>query len=204
MHYLYPLISEMKSVKIPRLVKWTLATALVFLIFMTLLRLGFFFHFKHPSYTFNNCYNAFVLGLRFDVRICLLIVLPILLIGNLHITRDTKKGTTIAGYLRLLFALALMATSVLLLKNNKGGQITIIAILVLYALIFLWVFAVKNCSPFVNAISKKIWKIYLLIITVCITILFAIDLQHYDYLHQRLNASVLNYTEDAKISFTMV
>ncbi len=33
---------------------------------------------------------------------------------------------------------------------------------------------------------------------------YAIDFQHYDYLHQRLNASVLNYTEDAKISFGMV
>jgi phosphoglycerol transferase MdoB-like AlkP superfamily enzyme len=33
---------------------------------------------------------------------------------------------------------------------------------------------------------------------------YAIDFQHFDYLHQRLNASVINYTEDAKISASMV
>jgi phosphoglycerol transferase MdoB-like AlkP superfamily enzyme len=126
------------------------------------------------------------------------------LVGSFHITRDNKKGLTLSSYLRLLLSLALMVTSVLLLKNNKGGQSTIIVVIILYALIFLWVFALKNCNPFLNTTSKKIWKSYLLVITIGIVIFFAVDLQHYDYLHQRLNASVLNYTADAKISFSMV
>ena len=33
---------------------------------------------------------------------------------------------------------------------------------------------------------------------------FAVDFAHYAYLEQRLNASVLNYLEDARISITMV
>lgn len=34
--------------------------------------------------------------------------------------------------------------------------------------------------------------------------LYAVDFEHYDYVHQRLNSSVLNYLEDAKISMNMV
>ncbi|MEO6637343.1 MAG: sulfatase-like hydrolase/transferase, partial [Ginsengibacter sp.] len=85
-----------------------------------------------------------------------------------------------------------------------GGIGSIVAICILFALYIFWVFATKNCNPFVNKTSKKIFKIYFLIVCISLAFLYAMDFEHYDYLHQRLNASVLNYAEDASISMNMV
>ena len=64
--------------------------------------------------------------------------------------------------------------------------------------------ATKNCNPFEHPVSRKIFKIYFFLITAITGVIYAIDFEHYDYLHQRLNASVFNYAEDAKISMNMV
>ena len=51
-----------------------------------------------------------------------------------------------------------------------------------------------------RAISFALWSIFILVFC----IFYAIDFAHYAYLSQRLNGSVLNYVEDAKISAIMV
>src|SRR6185436_1315677 len=48
------------------------------------------------------------------------------------------------------------------------------------------------------------WMIILSIVTLLALFFFSVDFAHYAYLEQRLNASVLNYLEDAKISMSMV
>ena len=190
--------------KISPLTKWTFATGFTFLIFMTILRLAFFEYFKSAGYSLGNSSDAFLLGLRYDLRICSAIVLPLLIVGNLQLTYKPDKKLTALSIARLIAMGLLCVLVVFFLKNNKGSTAAILAVIVLFILIFLWLFLKKNCNPFISSAAGKTWKIYFLIVTVLLVFFYAVDFQHYDYLRQRLNASVINYTEDAKISFTMV
>lgn len=70
------------------------------------------------------------------------------------------------------------------------------AILLLTALPFL--------NPFKNNGAKKIWNVLLPVVFVLLLLFYFIDFYHFDYLHQRLNATVLNYLQDAGISYKMM
>ena len=59
-------------------------------------------------------------------------------------------------------------------------------------------------NPFKNYTAKKFWNILLPLIFIIMVFVMAIDYYHFDYLHQRLNATVLNYLQDAGISFNMM
>lgn len=189
--------------KISPLSKWAIVTGLTFLIFMLLMRLVFFEYFKNTGYTFSNSLDAFTLGLRYDLRLCCAIVLPLLLAGNLHLTYKNKKQTGFS-IVRLIISILFCVVLLFFLRNNKAGLITLLLVTGLFALLFLWLFVKKNCNPFSDAAAERIWKIYFLVVTILLILFYAVDFQHFDYLRQRLNASVINYTEDAKISFSMV
>ena len=64
--------------------------------------------------------------------------------------------------------------------------------------------AIPFLNPFKNYSAKKTWNIFLPAIFLLMLLVFAIDFYHFDYLHQRLNATVLNYLQDAGISFSMM
>ena len=59
-------------------------------------------------------------------------------------------------------------------------------------------------NPFKNNAAKKIWNFLLPLLFTLLVFFYAIDYYHFDYLHQRLNATVLNYLQDAGISFKMM
>lgn len=71
-----------------------------------------------------------------------------------------------------------------------------VAILLLCAIPFL--------NPFKNERSRRFWNILLPVVFAIMLIFYAADYYHFDYLHQRLNATVLNYFEDAGISYKMM
>lgn len=71
-------------------------------------------------------------------------------------------------------------------------------------LAMLLICAVPFLNPFKNFNAKKIWNILIPLIFIIIVLLLAIDFYHFDYLHQRLNATVLNYLQDAGISVNMM
>lgn len=193
----------MRFFKIPPIAKWTISSGITFLVFMLLLRLIFFEHFKTAGYSISNSSDAFLLGWRYDLRIACCIVLPLFLIGNLQLSYKNNK-LSIKSIITLIIILLIAAGLFLFLKNNKADKVIIFSVIGLFALTFLFLFITKNCNPFKNASAKKVWKIYFLIVVIALAFFYAVDFQHYDYLHQRLNASVLNYTQDAKISFGMV
>lgn len=58
--------------------------------------------------------------------------------------------------------------------------------------------------PFNSPLGRRIWNTLLTLVTFVILFFFVVDFAHYAYLVQRLNASVLNYLEDAGISMGMV
>ena len=58
-------------------------------------------------------------------------------------------------------------------------------------------------NPIKNKIAQNVWLVLLTVIFVFVVLFYAVDYFYYDYLQQRLNASVLNYFNDAGISFKM-
>ena len=77
-----------------------------------------------------------------------------------------------------------------------------IAAIVGLAILLLTAFTFLN--PFKNTGAKKIWNFLLPLLFVLLLLFYFIDFYHYDYLHQRLNATVLNYLQDAGISYKMM
>ena len=189
----------MKKIALPRLVKWMFLTALAFLIFMTIMRFAFFLHFSSAQYTFRNSLNAFLLGLNFDTRIVCGIVLFPFLIGNLHLVYNNRNRLAAGSIFQVVFTIIIMCLLIIFMKKGHVPVSSLFYMAFLFALILAWLLITKNCNPFENHVSRRIFKTYFFIITVAIVLLYAIDFEHFDYLHQRLNASVLNYTEEARI-----
>ena len=193
-----------KKSNFPRLVKWMFLTGITFLIFMTAMRLVFFYHFGPLQYSFSNSFDAFLLGLRFDLRIVCGIVLFPFIIGNLYLKYNERSKLTTGSLIEIFFTIAIMTLLILFMKKGHAAGFTLIFIGFLFILILVWLFRTQNCNPFENSLSKTIFKIYFFIVTVSLVLMYVIDFQHYDYLHERLNAGILNYAEDAKISMNMV
>lgn len=59
-------------------------------------------------------------------------------------------------------------------------------------------------NPFRNRRAQKIWPVVLTLVFFVFLLVYISDFYHYDYLQERLNASVLNYLQDAAISFGMM
>lgn len=59
-------------------------------------------------------------------------------------------------------------------------------------------------NPFKTHMAKKVWTITLGIVFGIFLVVYVADFYHYDYLQQRLNASVINFLPDAAISFRMM
>lgn len=59
-------------------------------------------------------------------------------------------------------------------------------------------------SPFYSERCKKGWAIYLAVITLLLLFFFGADFGHFAYVSTRLNASALNFAEDARISIEML
>lgn len=59
-------------------------------------------------------------------------------------------------------------------------------------------------SPFYSELGKRWWTAYLALITLILLFFFGADFGHFAYVSTRLNASALNFYEDARISFEMI
>ena len=71
-------------------------------------------------------------------------------------------------------------------------------------LVMMLLCAIPFLNPFKNFKAKKIWNVLIPMLFIIMVLVLAIDFYHFDYLHQRLNATVLNYLQDATISFNMM
>ncbi|THU40010.1 hypothetical protein FAM09_08960 [Niastella caeni] len=132
-------------VKIPKLIRWLLWTGLIFLVLFTLMRLGLFILSDQQSYGLSTLGGTFFLGLRYDLRMISIVLIPMLILGS-----------------------------------------------------------IPALHPFSSTRGKKVWMAILGVVTLFVLFFFSVDFAHYAYLEQRLNASVLNYLQDARISMNMV
>jgi len=77
-------------------------------------------------------------------------------------------------------------------------------VLAIIGLLMLLLCALPFLNPLKNGNARRFWNILLPVVFLLMLFVFAIDFYHFDYLHQRLNATVLNYLQDAGISFNMM
>ena len=71
-------------------------------------------------------------------------------------------------------------------------------------LVMMLLCAIPFFNPFKNYNARKFWNFFIPFVFIIIVLVLAIDFYHFDYLHQRLNATVLNYVADAGISANMM
>lgn len=72
------------------------------------------------------------------------------------------------------------------------------------ALAILILCSIPMLNPFKNKNARRFWVIFLSFVFLVTLIFLGADFYHYDYLKQKLNASVLNFLVDAGISFKMM
>ena len=62
----------------------------------------------------------------------------------------------------------------------------------------------KKINPFYNVAAHKWWTAYLGIAITALVLFYGFDYYYYAYLTQRLNGNILNFLDDAGISFQMM
>ena len=97
---------------IPKTVRLVFSTGIIFLLIMSLLRLGLYLAFPAQGHSFKGVFPSFLLGLRFDLRYVGILCLLLLLLGSLPVFQPfhTVAGrrivlslTAIAAFLLVLF-----------------------------------------------------------------------------------------------------
>lgn len=194
----------MKKTTIPKLLTWVTIIGLAFLLFMTFLRFVFFFRFHAPGTSFKDFLGPFLLGLNYDLRIvCGSVIFPFLL-GNLVLGINQKGKLTIGSFFKIGLTIIVMAALLFFMKKGHVSFAILIFFGFLFVLILLWAFITKNCNPFENGFSRRIIKGWFYFVSTVLVVFYAFDMEHYDYLQQRLSASIINFTGDAKISMNMI
>lgn len=176
---------------------------IILLLFMTLMRFVFFYRFSAPADSLSQNINPFLLGLKFDIRIVCGIILFPFLIGNLFLKKQ-GAGLSAASIVRVGITVIIMGFLIWFMKKGHMQVVVLSMILSVFLLIFVWLFTARDCNPFHSVVSEKIFKGYFAFVTIILVLFYALDFEHFDYLQQRLSASIINYTGDAKISLNMI
>ena len=83
-----------------------------------------------------------------------------------------------------------------------GGRFDIKFVCIL-GVVMLLLCSLPFLNPLRNKTAKKLWLVLLSLIFILTVFFYAVDYFYFDYLQQRLNASILNYLNDATISLNM-
>src|SRR5882762_1327318 len=78
--------------KIPKLIRWILWTGIIFLLIMSLLRIGLYYSFNKQGNHFSDIIPALLLGLRFDGRMVCILLLLLLLAGSFSFLDPFRTG----------------------------------------------------------------------------------------------------------------
>lgn len=119
---------------------------LMWLLMLSLARLAFHIGFAPAGVDWASLGAALKLGLRFDLRLALWLVLPVLLVGWIPLLAPWSR--------------------------QRGVRI--------------------------------VWQMGVLLVSAAVVLIYIVDAGHYAYLHQRINASVVNFAKDASTSAGMV
>lgn len=134
-------------IKLPRSSRLSFFLTGIFLGIFFLLRLSFWKYFESSNAPLSSAVllHSFFIGLKMDLRLSLLLTLPLFLFG--------------------------------------------------------WI---KRISPFHSRSGRRFWCSYFAITAFVVFLLYVVDFAYFAYVHARLDDSILNYLEDARISLRMV
>lgn len=195
----------MQKIVVPRFTIWLIVVGVIFLTLMTLFRLVFFYEFKTADYSLSNTIDAFKLGLRFDLRIVSgLLILP-LLTGGIELEYNSKGWLKLRSILPVMLLIGCIYIAFHFLTTSESPFFTLIILLkVFFAVLLIYIFFCSNCNPFESVFSGRVFKVYFLVVSFLIVFLFLVDFCHYSFLHERVNASILNYAANPIFSLKMV
>lgn len=189
---------------IPRLIRFLAATTLIFIAAFTLMRLGFWFYFRNPAdpLPLDMLLKSFYLGFKFDLRLALLIILPVLLTG-LSSPVKAKKVLKIWGV--YLLVIAIMG-ALYLLKTGSGldylfGKWQKLAPVILLPLLLA---ILPRLNPIRYNFWRRFWVGYLSLAAIAVLLFYILDFGHYAYLNTRLDSTVLRFLQNPLISGQMV
>jgi phosphoglycerol transferase MdoB-like AlkP superfamily enzyme len=91
-----------KALKIPKLIRWIFVVGIIFLLWMSLLRLIFYFVFNHSGNPISTLGSSFLLGFRFDLKMICFLLEFMLLLGALNISDPFVSSRSGKGYFFLL------------------------------------------------------------------------------------------------------
>ena len=94
---------------IPKTVRLVFSTGIIFLLIMSLLRLGLYLAFPAQGHSFTGVFPSFLLGLRFDLRYVGILCLLLLILGSLPVFQPFH---TVAGR-RIVLSLTAIAAFLL-------------------------------------------------------------------------------------------
>lgn len=193
-------------IKIPRIIKWVSLLFLLLIVLMSVLRMVFFYYFNPQHLSLLSNTDALWMGLRFDTRIAAIILLPLLILGSIEFK---KKFTEFSAARKIFtFLICFVPISALLLIGANFSNLPKVGSKILtgfgISVVLMLILQMRVLNPFSSVKAKRIWFWYLGIVLTGWTLFYGFDFAHYSYLSQRLNASVLNFLEDAGISFNMM
>lgn len=183
---------------------WVIINGLLFLLFMTVMRFVFFYRFHAPGAFLKDFARPFITGLNYDLRIVCGAVLFPFLVGSLKLKKNSTGRIYVINLLQLVVTAGLMGG--LLFYMNKGHMQTgtLIFFGILFTAIIAWMLLSGNCNPFESTAAKYIIKGWFIFVSVVLVVFYGADLEHYDYLRQRLSAGVLDYGVDVSVSMRMI
>ncbi|MBI3718982.1 MAG: LTA synthase family protein [Sphingobacteriales bacterium] len=193
-------------IKIPRIIKWVLQLFVLFVLLMTILRLVFFYYFNPQHQLLSANIDAMWMGVRFDARIVAIVLLPLLLFGSIEFKKKFSEFSAARKLFTFLVCFIPVA-AILIITANTGVLVKIfkqIGFAFGISLVLLLLLQLRVMNPFESTKAKRFWLWYLGIFITVWVVFYGFDFAHYSYLSQRLNASVLNFLEDASISFNMM
>ena len=192
-------------IHIPRLTRFLAVTALLYVVVFFMMRMGFWLAFRSPgdSLPLSTLLQSFYLGFKFDLRLALLIILPILLTG-------LARPTTLRKMLKIwgiyLLVIAGIASLYFLIKGYPGtGYLIgkwqrIVPFLIIPPVLV----ALSYLNPIRSIYWRRFWLSYLSIATITVLLFYVFDFGHYAYLGIRIDSTVMRFVENPLISGQMV
>ncbi len=176
-----------------------LATTLVFQVF----RFIFLGHFQgFHALTTAETWHALYLGLKFDLRLTAILVMPLWLLLKPGGPEAPTLRRDLGAALTLVAALGLYVVLVVLAMGDdvkaRPWLLAFLAVALLHRLAFR-AFGVSR-----NASARWIWMGFAGSLVVALCVGYFADFGAYDYIHTRLNGSLLMFAENAGTSLRMV
>ncbi|MBI1752462.1 MAG: sulfatase-like hydrolase/transferase [Acidobacteria bacterium] len=176
-----------------------LALALLF----TVARLGFLAGFeglrglKDP-----DAWHGFYLGLKFDLRLAAILVMPVwLLLGNSETAPAVAPWRrALAPWLLILSLACYVALVLVAMVDDRAGRPFLLGFL---ALALAYRFGTPG-HGLAQRSGRLIWGGYATALIAALIFAYMVDAGSYGYIHTRLNGTLLMFLENARTSFRMM